>query len=231
MLDKEIFKPKFGNWWEKIEPFFHLLEPIYKKLKEDSASMKRIFPTYTDTFKAFEKTDFNNLKAVVVGICPYHTKKFDGTVIADGIALSCSKTGELQPSLKNWYKAMKKEFPSAEFQEKADLSYLAENGVLMYNFALTVENRKPLIHNDLWEPFTKALFEQVISNTGVPVIFMGKECHKAAKWLAPFQWNFCISHPASAAYSGDEWNSEGAFKKVSVIIKDNTGIDFNWLPS
>lgn len=226
-LSKEKFEPLFGTWWSKIEPCFELLDPIYSELKMLSQRGKKIFPLCENTFKAFEYCDFSKLKLVVCGIGPYHTMK-DKKVVADGIALSCSNLGVEQPSLTKWYDALEKEYPNERVTRKTDLKFLCEQGVLMFNIGLTVEAMKPLSHNDLWKPFIKSVFENVIATSGVPVILLGKESHLAAKWLAPFQWHFEISHPASAAYNNSDWNSEGVFKKVQRIIKENYNEDLKW---
>lgn len=229
MLNKEIFKPKLGTWFPKIEPFFETLEPIYTKLKKESEKGKKIFPASKDTFKAFQLTDYDNLKAVVVGLSPYHTYGKNREIVADGIALSCSYSGEnLAPSLKNWYSAIKKEFDADDLLEEPNLSYLCQQGVLMTNLALTTEYQLPGNHVDLWEPFMKALFTEVISVTGVPVIMLGEKAEIVEKWLAPMQWSFKISHPASASYSGGEWDSEGVFKKVKKIVEQNNNFTLDW---
>jgi len=227
MLNKNSFSPKMGNWWPKIEPFFQTLEPIYKKLQEDASFKKIICPSAKDTYKAFELTDYNNLKCVVVGMCPYHSLTKSNEIIADGIALSCSKTKELQPSLENWYIALEEEFDQDSDREP-DLSYLCKEGVLMLNLALTTEHQKAGSHLSLWKPFMEKLFTEVISITGVPVLFLGKEAAYGKRWLAPMQWSFEISHPASAAYSRAKWSSEGVFKKIKTIVKNNNGVDLNW---
>lgn len=228
VLDKEKFKPMFHeSWWEKIEPRFELLDPIYAEIKELSERGKSIFPAWQDVFRAFEYTDLRTLKAVVCGIGPYHTMK-NKEIVADGVALSCSKLGIEQPSLTKWYDAMEKEYPEEKVTRETDLKFLCEQGVFMFNLGLTVESMKPMSHNDLWKPFIKFIFEDIISITGVPVILLGKEAHVVEKWLAPFQWSFKISHPASAEYSGGEWDSEGVFKKVERIVFDNTKEKINW---
>jgi uracil-DNA glycosylase len=219
---------KFGTWAGKIQPLFPLLEPILEELQALSKRGKKIYPTSDQTFRAFQETDFNNLKAVVLGISPYHTCTKEKVVIADGIALSCSNTNKEQPSLEKWYDALQKEYPQEVIIRNTDLTYLCKEGILMLNIALTVEAMKPLSHNDLWQPFIKALFTDVISLTGVPIVLLGKEAKIADKWRNAFQWCFKVDHPASAAHSQTDWDSEGFFKNVAKIVKDNNGHDLKW---
>src|SRR5574337_1753574 len=93
MLNKESFKPLMGDWFPKLEPLFDngVMEGIYSILKEESRRGKKIAPESADTFKCFTATPLSNLKVVVCGLCPYHTEK-EGVIVADGLAMSCSKT-------------------------------------------------------------------------------------------------------------------------------------------
>jgi uracil DNA glycosylase len=227
-LNWEKNKHHFGNWADKIQPFFHLLNPIYEELQSLSKRGKNIFPTCEKTFRVFQETDINEVKVLVVSLCPYHNITREKVIIADGIALSCSNTNKEQPSLTKWYDALEKEFPQETIIRDTDLSYLCKQGIMMYNFGLTVENMKAESHNKLWEPFTKAFIEEVISLTGVPVIMLGKNTHKVEKWLYPMQWKFKLDHPSFAARTETDWDTEGVFKKVKKIVLDMNGEELKW---
>ena len=230
-LDESKFSPLFGDWWPKIKPFFDSggFDPIYKFLKSESTRGKQIAPLSSDVYRAFRKTSYENLKVIIVGLAPYHSF-IDNKPIADGLAMSCSVTGRLQPSLENFYKAIENEVYKGlnlHMIKDPDLSYLAEQGVLLLNAALTTSRGKPGDHLSLWEPFMIYLFENVFT-TGAPIIFLGKEAGKLSRHMFPFTWHFEISHPASAAYANEEWDSEGVFQKVNKILMDNHGETIEW---
>lgn len=233
MLNKESFKPLLGDWYQKIEPLFDngVMEGIYSILKEQSKEGKRIAPESADTFKCFTATPLSNLKVVLCGLCPFHSEK-DGVIVADGLAMSSSKTGIKQPSLVNFYEGLEKEFCEGmclEANKPASLSYLAEQGVLLFNAALTTEIGKAGSHNLLWKPFTQYIFEHIISLTGVPVVFLGKEAAEFSRYLAPMQWHFELSHPAAASYAGIQWDTKGTFRKVNKVIHDTNGHSIWWI--
>jgi uracil-DNA glycosylase len=232
-LDWNKFEPLFGSWATKIKPFFDNggFDPIYKFLKFESARGKRIAPLSKDVFKAFIETDFNNLKLIIVGLSPYHTF-YDGKPVADGLCMSCSITKKLQPSLLNFYNAVETELYNGlnlNYNKNPDLTYLSKEGILLLNYALTTSEHKPGDHCYLWEPFMKFLFEEVISCTGVPVVFLGKEAAKLEKYVCAFTPIFKCSHPASAAYSGSDWDSGGMFKNVNKTLKDANNFKIQWL--
>jgi len=121
-------------------------------------------------------------------------------------------------------------FLEFEFNLKhPDLSYLAHQGVLLWNAALTTEINKAGSHLELWEPFTKYVFQEILSTTGVPTIFLGKEAAKFERYTGLFSHNFPISHPASAAYKKTDWSTEGVFTKVNKILKEVNNYEINWL--
>jgi len=101
--------------------------------------------------------------------------------------------------------------------------------VLLWNAALTTKINKPEILLELWEPFTKYVFENILSTTVVPTIFLGKEAAKFERYTGLFAHNFVVSHPASAAYKNTDWNSEGVFSKVNKILKEVNNYEIDWL--
>ena len=76
----------------------------------------------------------------------------------------------------------------------------------------------------------KYLFEEVLSGTGVPVVFLGQEAAKLEKYVNPFGWIFKVSHPASISYSGvTDWDSQGLFKSINKVLKDSNNFELQWL--
>jgi len=227
---KSMFHP---SWHAKMKSFIESNEcdEIYTFLKKESKRGKQIAPLSSNVYRCFKETPLDQVKFVMVGMCPYHTFK-DNLPVADGLLMGCSITGYIQPSLDNFYKALEKEFHrglNLSYEKTPDVSYLANQGVLMLNAALTTEKNKAGSHIDIWEPFIKYLFEEVLNVLGVPFLFLGKDAGKYKKYTGIFTHSFVISHPASAAYKGADWDSEGVFTKIDTLIYENNGFSINWL--
>lgn len=227
------FEPLFGSWAFKIKPFFDKggMEPIYKFLKKEARRGKRICPLSENTFRAFQETPFNELKVVIMGLSPYHTF-YNGKPIADGICMSCSITKKLQPSLLKFYEEIERTLYNGlnlHIVQNPDLKYLSNQGILLTNVGYTCEKDKPGSHNFVWSEFTKFLIENVLSGTGVPMVFLGKEASKYSNYVPIFTHHFEISHPASAAYSSTDWDSEGVFKQLNKILKDGNNESIKWV--
>jgi uracil-DNA glycosylase len=90
---------------EKNKPYFQ------KILKVINNKDKHIFPTQELLFNAFENFDYDNLKIVLLGQDPYHTKN-----VADSLAFSTQKNNLKTPaSLKNIFKEIRNCYPDSKF--------------------------------------------------------------------------------------------------------------------
>lgn len=227
-LNQDVFKPKFGTWWHKIKPLFDngIMDGIYGELKKESGRGRKVVPESGDVFKAFLATPIQELKAVIMAYCPYHQPG-----VADGLCLSCSKTGILQPSLDKFYEALEYEFSDGmclKCNKNPDLSYLAKQGVLLINSALTTIEGEPGAHQDLWEPFTKYVLGEIISLTSVPVVLLGQQARVFSGLVEGTNPTFELTHPAFAARNGTRWDSGKVFKKVKNIIGETNNYVLFW---
>jgi uracil DNA glycosylase len=234
-LDINKFIPAWGDWSDKIAPFFTNggFDPIFDELRALKSRGKMVLPASEDLFRCFRETKLSELKVVVCGLGPYHTLK-NGKIIADGLALSCSNTMELQPSLENWYNAASKELVKKADRDSVfynpDLKYLANQGVLLFNASLTTELFKAGSHIALWSDFMKYIFEEIFAVAGIPILYLGKDAGKLKKYTAPMQWNIEVEHPAAVAHrGGGDWDNQKCFSKICKIVKDANGYDLQWL--
>ena len=73
------------------------------------------------------------------------------------------------------------------------------------------------------------MFEEIINHLGIPIVFLGKDAAKYKKYTGIFTHVFELSHPASAAYKGAEWDTEGVFSKLDILLEETNGFTVNWL--
>jgi len=222
------------SWHAKMRPFIESdqCDKIYAFLKAESKRGKRVAPLSMHVWRCFLETPLDDLKVVMVGLCPYHTLKNDAPV-ADGLLMGCSITEQLQPTLEQFYLGIEKEYYNGlnfDIIKEPDVSHLAHQGVLMFNAALTTEINKAGSHLDIWEPFVKYLFEEVINHLGIPIIFLGKDACKYTKYTSSLTHVFELSHPASAAYRNSQWDTEGVFSRVDELLEKNNEFSIQWVP-
>ena len=127
-----------------------------------------IYPTHV--FRALELTAPSDVRVVILGQDPYH-----GAGQAQGLAFSVAAGHKLPPSLRNILAEVRADTgaPSiCESSMKGDLSPWAEQGVLLLNSVLSVEDGQPHSHaNRGWEVLTDALFARVAAGSS-SVVFM-----------------------------------------------------------
>jgi len=193
------YKRFFGEWFPYFEDFLKSdeFENIIIELQSRTKRGKIIFP-YSSTlikkcvnwknpqnniFKAFELTPFNELQVIILGLSPYFTIK-NGKPIADGLAFS-TQDKELPPSLRILYEAIDKDLynhSNPDIIKSPDLSYLAEQGVLLMNSALTCEQHMPTVHIDIWKPLITHLFKIINDNfSNIHIILLGEEAQQYKK--------------------------------------------------
>lgn len=247
----ENFRKYFGEWFELFKPFLESeeFENIINELRSRTNRGKIIFP-YSSTlqakcinwknpqnciFKCFELTPPDKLKVILLGLSPYYTVK-NGKPIADGLAFS-TQDKDLPPSLNVLYKAIEDDlYPSnSNIIKTPNLSYLAEQGVLLLNIALTCEPQMATIHVDIWKPFImyfiKLLNEQF---SDIHIVMFGEEAQFYKKYInqhspGGFKFNnhhylYLENHPAY--YARNEANmSTNCFSQIQQL----TGNIINWM--
>lgn len=132
---------------EKTQPYFqHILAQVHQA----RAAGKVIYPPQADIFNAFKLTEFEQVKVVLLGQDPYH-----GPNQAHGLAFSVKPPVSPPPSLVNMYKELSDEYPDFRVPNHGSLVQWAQQGVLLLNTVLTVEQGLAHSHANFgWETFT-----------------------------------------------------------------------------
>lgn len=141
------------SWQSVIGDELHkpYMENLRDFLKQEKAAGKTIYPPGPLIFNAFNHTPFEKVKVVIIGQDPYH-----GSNQAHGLSFSVPKGVDLPPSLQNIYKEIAADL-HINMSRNGDLTPWADQGVLLLNATLTVEQAQAGSHqNKGWEQFTDA---------------------------------------------------------------------------
>lgn len=141
---------------------------------------KTIFPPAQDVFNAFRATEFNDVKVVILGQDPYH-----GPNQAHGLCFSVLPGIKTPPSLANMYKELAQDIDGFEIPQHGYLQSWAEQGVLLLNTVLTVEQGKAHSHSKLgWETFTDTVIEAINQKqSGVVFLLWGAHAQKKGRFI------------------------------------------------
>ncbi len=125
-----------------------------------------IYPPMEDVFKAFELTEYANTKVVILGQDPYHEPGQ-----AMGLSFSVPEECRIPPSLVNIYKELNEDL-GIPIPSHGDLTYWANQGVLLLNTSLTVRRGIAHSHRGMgWEIFTHSVISY-IDKKKEPVVFL-----------------------------------------------------------
>ena len=170
MPDRKLRKDKkvqlHDSWLDEVGEQFEA--PYMVKLRSFLAAQKRagksIFPDGENIFAALNTTEFSAVKVVLLGQDPYH-----GPGQAHGLSFSVRAGVPLPPSLTNIYQEINDDFAEITAAgpktrrlgtESGDLTSWANQGVLLLNSVLTVEQSRAGSHQGKgWEIFTDSVVE------------------------------------------------------------------------
>ncbi len=159
-----------GNSWDALLES-ELKKDYYLKLRaflksEYLGGKSRVFPEMNDIFNALRYTDYNDVKAVILGQDPYH-----GYGQAHGLCFSVQKGVPVPPSLVNIYKEMQNDLGVVP-PEHGCLCDWARNGVMLLNAVLTVrEGQAGSHHGQGWEIFTDSIIK-LLNEREKPMVFL-----------------------------------------------------------
>ena len=138
---------------------------------------------------------------VIIGQDPYFN---EGE--ATGLSFSVSKRCKMPPSVKNIYRCIRDDPNIKGFivPTHGDLTYWAEQGVLMLNGSLTVEARRPMSHSECgWSNFTDEVVSYIDKEfSGIVFMCWGKYAQDKVSRINPNR-NFMLktSHPSGFSAS------------------------------
>lgn len=138
-----------------------------------------VFPRPEDVFRAFEFSDLADVKVVILGQDPYHGIANE-KIQAHGLAFSVQKGLKVPPSLVNIYKELTTDIEGFIAPKHGNLTTWAEQGVLLLNTVLTVQQGQAHSHAKLgWETFTDKIIAALNQhNNGCVFILWGAHAQK-----------------------------------------------------
>lgn len=188
-----------------------------------------IYPS--DPFRALRHISPDAVRVVILGQDPYH-----GPGQAQGFAFSVPDDSKRPPSLRNIFKELAREYPDTPAMTGNDLSGWADQGVLLLNTSLTVEDARAGSHaRQGWEAVTDAVITRV-AHAG-PKVFMLWGAHAQAKaaLLPPEAGHLVLAsnHPSplSATRPPVPFIGCGHFATANAWLQDNGQTPVQWVTS
>jgi uracil-DNA glycosylase len=151
-----------------------------------------------EPLRALNLTSLSRVRVVVLGQDPYH-----GPGQAEGLAFSVAPGMRIPPSLRNIFKEWRRDL-GGQPPASGSLVRWAEQGVLLLNTCLTVEDGQPASHAGRgWELLTDAVIRRC-SEAGPPKVFMlwGAQAQKKTALIDGRRHQvLCANHPSPLSAS------------------------------
>lgn len=207
---------------EKQQDYF---QQILSFVKAERDAGKTIYPPQTDVFNAFKYTPFDQVKVVILGQDPYH-----GPGQAHGLCFSVLPGIAPPPSLVNMYKELQQDIAGFQRPEHGFLQSWAEQGVLLLNTVLTVQQGQAHSHAKIgWERFTDKVIEQLnLHREGLVFLLWGSHAQKKGAIIDRQRHHILMApHPSPlSAHRG--FLGCGHFSKANQLLVQQGLSQVNW---
>ncbi|MFD2179912.1 uracil-DNA glycosylase [Veronia pacifica] len=209
---------------EKQQDYF---KQTMEFVANERASGKVIYPPKEDVFNAFRYTELADVKVVILGQDPYH-----GPSQAHGLCFSVLPGIKPPPSLANVYKELATDISGFEIPNHGYLKSWADQGVLLLNTVLTVEQGNAHSHAPLgWETFTDRVIEAVNEHRdNVIFLLWGAHARKKGRMIDRKRHHILEApHPSPlSAHRG--FFGSGHFSATNQLLSEMNLPEIDWQP-
>ncbi len=185
---------------------------------------KSVFPDAKNIFNAFNLCPIDKVRVVIIGQDPYHEPGQ-----AHGLCFSVRDGVPFPPSLRNIYKEIESDVGVNHIRPSGDLTYWAEQGVLLLNSVLTVGAHSAASHAGKgWEQFTDAVIRALSERKNIVYMLWGKYAQNKAACIKPDE-NLILksAHPSPlSAHAGFFGNKH--FSKANDYLRQNGKQEIVW---
>lgn len=214
------------SWRQRLSPDLETprMKTLTSFLLNEKKAGKNIFPAGDQYFSALNQTPFDKVKVVILGQDPYH-----GPGQAHGLSFSVPLGVRPPPSLQNIFKELRDDM-GVEVPTSGCLEKWAEQGVLLLNAVLTVEEGKAAAHQGKgWEQFTDKIIQHLNDDREHLVfILWGAYAQKKAAFVDRSKHLVIESvHPSPlSSYRG--FFGSKPFSKANAYLKSTKQSPIHW---
>ena len=215
-----------AGWKQALQDEFE--QPYMRQLSDflssEKVAGKVVYPPGPLIFNALNSTPLDRVKVVIIGQDPYH-----GPDQAHGLCFSVQPGVPVPPSLVNIFKELKRDL-NIDLPAHGCLQSWAEQGVLLLNTSLTVEQGNAGAHKDKgWQAFTDKVIE-VVNQHCEHLVFLLWGAHAQGKEKLIDGTRHLIlksAHPSPlSAYRGFLGN--GHFSRTNKFLQQHGLEAINW---
>ena len=214
------------SWQSQLHSEFQ--QPYFDSLVRfvrDEYVSTTCFPQGNKIFAAFDHSNFEATKVVIIGQDPYH-----GPNQANGLCFSVKDGIRHPPSLINIFKEIETDI-GKPYPKSGDLEHWADQGVLLLNATLTVRAHSAGSHqNKGWEVFTDAVIRKLSDEKeGLVFLLWGGFAKKKITLIDTSKHHILTSgHPSPLSANRGLWFGNKHFSKTNELLKKMGKVPIHW---
>lgn len=233
MADEKLFnfnlfgktKVTLGGSWKNVlakEIESEKFKKLTKKLDKDYQKSK-VYPAKEDIFKAFELTDFDDIKVVIIGKIPFYRQNQ-----ADGLAFSSKQGSGINQTTQIVINEAIKDVDILR-PDHGSLEAWAKQGVFLINSSLTSSSAKPAAYLKDWQGFTNKVIEAIIkSKNPKAFVLWGEHGSSFASKLKNTN-HFVVKAPNPSPLSASNgFYGSQPFSKINKFLVENELGEIDW---
>ncbi|WP_374030231.1 uracil-DNA glycosylase [Bdellovibrio bacteriovorus] len=215
-----------SSWKSRLQSEFETerMQRLKAFLVEEYKAGKKIYPRGDEYFAALNLTPFEKVKVVIVGQDPYH-----GPGQAHGLCFSVRDGVRFPPSLQNIFKELRDDV-GVQIPKSGCLTKWAEQGVLLLNAVLTVEEGKAAAHQKKgWEEFTDKIIHLLNEEKeGLVFVLWGSYAQRKAGFVDRKK-HFVIEgvHPSPLSAHRGFFGTK-PFSKANAYLRSKGQTEIDW---
>lgn len=216
-----------AHWQQALAAEFSApyMQALQEFLAAEQKSGAIMYPPAAEIFNALNTTSLAKVKVVILGQDPYH-----GAGQAHGLCFSVRRDVALPPSLQNIYKEIEADLGIARATH-GDLTYWAEQGVLLLNSVLTVQAGVAASHQKKgWEIFTDAVI-RVLNDKCDHLVFLlwGNYAQRKGRFIDSQKHLVLKSaHPSPLSANRGGWFGGHQFSQTNQYLQAHGKAPIDW---
>lgn len=221
---EEIINSTITTNWKDILlnfDFTKINEQFFKEVETYEPEFK-MYPPRILIFSCFNYFNFENTNVVILGMDPYINENE-----ATGLAFSVPDEVKIPPSLINIFKEIESDIGIKHIN--GNLTYLAKQGILLLNSALTVRQGKSNSHKNIWINYTNYLIKYISDNlSNIVFILWGNDAKSKKSFIDTTKHHILESvHPSPLSANKGFFGNKHFSKTNNILQKYNKNI-INW---
>lgn len=201
------------------------LDVAFEKELENFGDVMEILPKPADIFNAL-KYCLVDPKAVIIGQDPY----FANLNEAMGLSFSVPDGVSKPPTLLNIFKELADDIVDFKIPNSGNLTSWANQGVILWNSALTVRYKQKESHLKYWEDFTNQFLKSLSSKHKLVVMLWGGFAKKKKSSVMNQSKHLILeaTHPSPLGANNGGWFGCKHFSKANKFLIDNQITPIKW---